>query len=243
MKKNKGFTLMETIVALGITAVALGFFVAVFAPAIIGIRRGHSVQEAKSLANALTAELNTSATVGETHFEKAFDWVSGVEKESGTFPSGTGLIIGFKYRADAGETPSEGVYPAYQGGDFIEAENSDIQPMTIKSRVALLTTIVSDVVSPAPLDSVEGSVFAISLTQFVKSNDELELDSSGSIGQLKDGDLNSVDYDNFTDGSMLVQADFYLLESNAPSYLESIASGNQELPAQPIYSTRIGVSR
>ena len=48
-----GFTLMETVIAIGVLALLLTGFLAVFAPATAGIRKAVSIQEADRLAFAL----------------------------------------------------------------------------------------------------------------------------------------------------------------------------------------------
>jgi len=53
---RRGFTLMETVIAIGVLAVLLTAFMAVFGPATRGVRRSINVQEADRLAATLEKE-------------------------------------------------------------------------------------------------------------------------------------------------------------------------------------------
>ncbi len=263
MKKN-GFTLMETVVALSIAAVALSFFVAAYAPATIGIQRANSVKEAKYLASAVEAELNIlrpQFDIGDpddpsddptTSFEKAFQMVSGVVKNASGFPTGGGILIVHKYRANSGAAAVDGISPGFTA-EFTSAADSADQPMSIKSFVMNLDTLVNNYPAAAgisPLDSIEGSCFAVSLSQLVIEANTMIVDQNAVVDELKirqdaddDGLLDSVGFDDYTEALIFVQADFYLLESNAPAYLNAVATGAQELPKKPIYTSRFGIKR
>ena len=54
---RRGFTLMETVIAIGVVAVLLTTFLAVFGPASSSIRRVLSAQEAGRLTTTLEREL------------------------------------------------------------------------------------------------------------------------------------------------------------------------------------------
>jgi type II secretory pathway pseudopilin PulG len=75
--KYKGFTLVETAIAMGMVAVMISSFLVVFGPAIKGIDKSLSAKEADRLTNALELELNELRN-GEnypTSFQKAFTWI------------------------------------------------------------------------------------------------------------------------------------------------------------------------
>ena len=263
MKKN-GFTLMETIVALGIAALAASFFLLAFVPASSGVKQSEAIVEAKLLAGALEAELNTARqtldnadnslldalgvtnTTEISHFHKAFAWVSNSTKVTGTtIPQadsdalGSGIILAFKYRAFAHADDDDiidGIYPAYTGDDF--TESSDTQPMALRERVGLFPQV------DAELGAVSGSVFAVSLTQIHLGNSgSYVLNTSPALNRLTDSNGVSVGYNAYTEGEILLQADFYLLESNSAGYINSVIGGGQDMPSKPVYSTRIGINR
>ena len=57
--RRRGFTLMETVIAIGVVAVLLTTFLAVFGPAQSTIRRALSAQEAGRLTTSLERELSS----------------------------------------------------------------------------------------------------------------------------------------------------------------------------------------
>nr|MCU0750470.1 type II secretion system GspH family protein [Akkermansiaceae bacterium] len=83
---KRAFTLLETVIAIGVLAVLLTGFMIVFAPAAAGIKKSISVQEADRLASTLEQELvtlrkgqetglETKPSASYTGFDKAFSWI------------------------------------------------------------------------------------------------------------------------------------------------------------------------
>ena len=78
-----GFTLIETVIAIGVLAVLLTGFIIVFAPAAAGIKNSVNLQAADRLASTLEQELVTLRKGQKddddkefaTGFDKAFDWI------------------------------------------------------------------------------------------------------------------------------------------------------------------------
>ncbi|MCU0752004.1 MAG: type II secretion system GspH family protein, partial [Akkermansiaceae bacterium] len=91
--RKRGFSLIETVIAIGVLAVLLTGFMIVFAPAAAGIRKSINVQEADRLATTLEQELVTFRTgdPGGNGFGKAFTWI----KDSNN--ANTALLI-YQYR-------------------------------------------------------------------------------------------------------------------------------------------------
>lgn len=113
-KRNQGFTLLETVIAIGVLAVLLTGFLYVFAPAAAGIRKAITVQDADRLTSTLEKELNTLRDGQEsddiqTAFDKAFYWI----KESNQ--AGTALLV-YRYRASISQLRSDGTGEPGRGG-------------------------------------------------------------------------------------------------------------------------------
>ena len=108
IKRQHGFTLLETVIAIGVLAVLLTGFMVVFAPAAEGIRKSINVQQADRLASALEQELSTIRGTNSgytTGFDKSFEWI----KDSNSV--GTALLV-YQYRADHAATPRADGTPA-----------------------------------------------------------------------------------------------------------------------------------
>ena len=251
-KTNKGFTLMETVVALGIAAVALSFFVAAFAPASLGIKKAGSVQEAKLLASALEAELNTFRQGSQdsaygSSFEKAFNWIQfDNDNLTGDF------IVAFRYRANATDAAIDGVMPGYTDS----FTNSLAQPMVIQNRVTTRDYATNSGTQSnshddaLPIDSIEGDLFLVELSQLVHDNTGgttvLNVSTNTATVQSVDdatGNLATVAaFNNYLEPTLLVEAKFYKLESNSTRFLENLTATQLEA-SQLVYTTKFGIMR
>ena len=68
-----GFTLIESVIAIGVVAILLTTFLAVFGPASQSIRRSISVQEADRLQSALEREFQILREGPDDKFQTAFE--------------------------------------------------------------------------------------------------------------------------------------------------------------------------
>ena len=79
--RPRGFTLMETVIAIGVLSVLLTGFLIVFIPAADGIKKSIHAQDADRLVSALENELTTvrndETDDYSTGFAKAFDFIKG----------------------------------------------------------------------------------------------------------------------------------------------------------------------
>ena len=77
--QQRGFTLVETAIAMGMVAVMISSFMIVFGPAAQGINKSLSAKEASRFSTALEHELSVlrSGEGYSTVFEKAFEWICG----------------------------------------------------------------------------------------------------------------------------------------------------------------------
>lgn len=112
---SRGFTLLETVIAIGVLAVLLTGFLVVFTPATDGIRKSINTEHADRLASALEQELvnvrpgevktnnPTKITLG---FRKAFDWIrdSNTDAASATTAILNSSIFIYHYRRKISES-------------------------------------------------------------------------------------------------------------------------------------------
>ena len=98
-KRSQGFTLLETVIAIGVLSVLLTGFIVVFTPAAQGIRKSINVQDADRLASALEQELVTHRAGDNyaTGFDKAFNWIRTSDKAASA-------VLVYQYRGELGGT-------------------------------------------------------------------------------------------------------------------------------------------
>lgn len=211
---RSGFTLMETVIAIGVVAVLITGFVAVFAPAVDGIRRSISTEEANRLTSAMERELVTLRVGQEpvdatTGFEKAFQWI--LESDE----AGEAILI-YQYRgsmnsrrADESPEPYDTV-GGVAGTDFVTVS---------------MTRRVSDPLLSQDLQALEGRVFVVRCTQLVNdANGALIRGTLGTIVDPKGGAAPPDDPAAYPEAVLTFAADFFLLPSRNPDYIEGAFS-------------------
>ena len=231
---RRGFTLMETLLAIAVVAVLLTSFLAVFGPATSGIRRAISVQDADRLASALEHELATlredEIPEFETSFEKAFDWIS-------SSTSLSDAIILFNYRGDPSQTLNGSLQP------FTGSLGTPGQDYLVQSAVRKLG---DDSDLEEFLSAVEGRSFAVRMVQLVTSEDGSQEPSTG--GGIVNLDGSSVsDADSYEEAAIAFQAEFYILPANNFTYLNGpLAQGGDDFSGtlgNPIFTRNMAVRR
>ncbi|MFZ9938197.1 MAG: type IV pilus modification PilV family protein [Luteolibacter sp.] len=230
--KPRGFSLIETVIAIGVLAVLLTGFMIVFAPAAAGIRRAISIQEADRLASTLEQELVTYR--GETDlnngFEKAFKWI----KESNS--ANTALMV-YQYRgslagnrADGSPDPERDAKGKLAGKDYT------------------ITSIVrrkNDSQFLADLGAVEGGVYLVKCTQLVY-NDNGELVPSGTKGEIVDPKSRAVaeSADKYPEAVIAFTAEFHAMPGRSEGFLTGEAftkffNGS----SKPVFTRNLAVRR
>lgn len=239
----RAFTLLETVIAIGVLAVLLTGFMVVFAPAAAGIRQSINVEQADRLATALEKEMGTfrrgdeagltSGKASYTGFDKAFDWLL----KSGRV--GDAILV-YQYRgrlanlrADGTPEPETDVRGKLPGEDYI------LVPMARRR---------SDSRFAQDLAAVEGGVYLVRCTQlgfFGAAGAGL---TSGTIGQIRDpkGTAGSTftDPDQFPEAVVAFSADFYMLPSKSEGYFSSAAFNTLFTNARrPVFTRNLAVRR
>jgi prepilin-type N-terminal cleavage/methylation domain-containing protein len=230
--RHRGFTLLETVIAIGVLAVLLTGFMYVFAPAAAGIRKAINVQEADRLTSTLEQELVTLRT-GETEktgFEKAFNRIKDSSKA-------TEALLVYQYRgslsnlrADGTPEPVANVNNKLPGKDYI------VQTMVRQRKDSKFLT--------EDLPAVEGGVYLVKCTQLVFNTTSGEL-KVGKIGQIQDPKSDTVanDTDSYPEAVIAFAADFYTLPAKSKAYFDSRFSNTFTNIKNPVFSRNLAVRR
>jgi len=243
--RNRGFTLLETVIAIGVLAVLLTGFMFVFAPAAAGIKKAISAQEADRLTTALEQELVTLRTGSDTEttgFAKAFNRIMKSTNKD------TALMV-YQYRADLTAPPrSDGTPPAVASltdanGKLTKQPGKDyiLQPMV---------RLCSDsAFKNSDLAATEGTVYYVKCTQLIFTGGSLTPNPNLTAG-IVDPNNPGTSYSSsdatppYPDGTIAFKADFYPLPNkNAASFTTTLnaAFGKTALP--PLFSRNLAVRR
>jgi prepilin-type N-terminal cleavage/methylation domain-containing protein len=230
--RPRGFSLIETVIAIGVLAVLLTGFMIVFAPAAAGIRRAISIQEADRLASTVEQELVTyrSGDPGNTGFEKAFQWI----KESNS--ANTALMV-YQYRGSLSAKRPDGTPdPVTDAADKVAGRDYAVKTMLRRK---------NDPEFIKDLPAVEGGVYLVKCTQLVYNN-QGEL-IPGAEGQIKDPKPEGAPSDNadlYPEAVIAFNAEFYALPGRNESYITGAAFTNFfNNPKKPVFTRNLAVRR
>ena len=232
--RRKGFTLVETVIALGILVVLITGFMAVFGPAARTIKKTLSTDEASRLQATLQLELQIIRDGRERQqfqndpFRKALQWISQSEQTGET-------IIIYKYRAQPGQVRRDGTLePAPREPGQIAGSNFIVQPMVRR---------LSDLLFQEDIQSVEGRVFFVKLRQMVYEGEGLRV--SDEPGRITDPNIPGQDYaqspQDYPEATVVFQAEYFNLPTTKLQYLEN--SFDPANFTRPIFSRNLSVSR
>ncbi len=210
----KAFTLMETVIAIGVLAVLLTGFIAVFTPAQQGIRRSISSQQADRLTSTLEQELVTLRTgqtpsanttpAAKTGFAKGFTWL----KEGN---DATKAIFVYQYRGNPASTRTDGTMEPMATITGQPGKEYIVQSMARRADDALLQS---------DLTALEGPVFFVKPTQLVFSGNEMVLGTPGQISNLENGTQTPANTDaDYEEAVIAFSAEFHGVPTKAYSYL------------------------
>ena len=233
-RKRSGFTLMETVIAIGVLAVLLTAFMYVFGPAMAGIRKSINVQEADRLASTLERELGTLRSGQQsgdikTGFDKAFEWV----KKSND-PSDALCI--YQYRGDPGKQRSDGTLePVVRNSTGVAGRDFVVQPILRR---------MSDPQFAKDLEAVEGPVFVVKCTQLVyEKGSGLITGAEGEVRDMQEGTpVGSPD--DYKDAVIAFSADFYSMPANSSQFFMSETFKKKfRSSGKPVFSRNLAVRR
>lgn len=231
LRRQRGFTLLETVIAIGVLAVLLTGFMVVFTPAAQGIRKSIDIQQADRLASTLERELVTLRdTNNPTGFDKAFEWL----KSSN---SAAEALLVYQYRGSTSSLRSDQTptpVPTMQGN--VAGTDYVVVPMVRRRSDA--TNLGDD------LAAVEGAVYLVKCTQLVFSSDGLTLGTPGTIKDPKPGGAASTNSDAYPEAVIAFAAEFHQLPSRSSDYISGTAFvtkfGNVK---NPVFTRNLAVRR
>jgi type II secretory pathway pseudopilin PulG len=225
------FTLTETVIAIGVLAVLLTGFIAVFTPAAQGIRRSISSEQADRLTTTLEMELVTLRTGQKpddvtTGFAKAFRWI-----KFGNGP-GTAIFV-YQYRGNPASIRADGTPTPLPTISGQPGKNYIVQSIARR---------LDDDQLKEDLKAIEGSVFFVKPTQLVYSGGQLIL---GKPGEIKSADDSVADdHAAYKEAVIAFSAEFHSVPTKSMAYLQSTAFQTRFTNAKrPVFTRNLAVRR
>ena len=228
------FTLMETVIAIGVLAVLLTGFIAVFTPAAQGIRRAISSEQAARLTTTLENELATLRKGQETPepataFDKAFKWI----KDGNA--AATAIFV-YQYRGDPADIRNDGTpkpLPIISGEP---GKNYIVQSMARRFTDAELAN---------DLNAIEGSVFFVKPTQLVFEADDLKPGTPGQIVNADATPASNTVASPYKEAVIAFSAEFHSVPTKSIAYLKSATFTTRfnSTTIKPIFTRNLAVRR
>lgn len=243
VKIRQGFTIMETLLAIGIISMLLGIFMTLFLPAKNMVRASIAKGESERITSVLHSEMMTlrdnemasdSATesYGDQYisgFDKAFDWLT-----KSTVPR-TSIVI-FSYRADVSkDIRDDGTYPAVKLNANVPQQQHKLVTMACP---------LDSILHREDIKHAVGPVFLVRMNHLEeKPNGTFELVDRPGYVRGGNSPLDYVSSPNDTEswgGYLLFRADFFMLSPPDPA---RYSRRTWEQMGQPIFSTTLSIRR
>lgn len=240
IKRPSGFTLLETVIAIGVLSVLLTGFIVVFTPAAQGIRKSINVQEADRLASALEQEMVTPRQGDgyKTGFEKAFKWIR-------TSNAAADSVVVYQYRGKLGGTsrPEGTPEPVANIKGKLPGEDYVVVPMA-----RCLSDTNANTEFKKDLAAVEGGVYLVKCTQLVfstASGGGLILGTAGKIADPKGATTGTITTtDDYPEAVVAFAADFHTLPAKTESFFNGPAFTKAFTNAKtPVFTRNLAVRR
>jgi len=231
--RHSGFTLLETVIAIGVLAVLLTAFMYAFGPAMSGIRRSINIQEADRLASTLEIELTTlrtgqgSADI-KTGFDKSFQWIRQANDP-------LNALFVYQYRGDPSRRRTDGTLEPVTKSGGTAGKDYLVQPMVRR---------LSDQLFLKDIAALEGVVFYIKCTQLIFSKGKgLIAGSPGTIQDPQDGTLVGAP-DDYKEAVIAFSAEFHSMPANNEAYFSGAAFKTRfKNDKNPIFTRNLAVRR
>jgi prepilin-type N-terminal cleavage/methylation domain-containing protein len=241
---RRGFTLLETVIAIGVLAVLLTGFMIVFAPAAAGIRKSMTVQEADRLASTIEQEIvnlrsGEESTDYVTGFDKAYRWIEDSMKKSS--PE---VVFVYQYRGSLTKSRTDGSPEPVKATDGVPGADYAVVPMA-RRRTSL--TSGSDPFFEKDLQALEGRVYAVKVKQLVYSGGQMiastkEVIEDPTPGEAITGTTPPVS-GKYPEAVIAFSAEFYNLQSSSPSFLKTGGKFDSSKLKTPVFTRNLAVRR
>ena len=232
-RPKRGFTLVESVIALGILVVLITGFLAVFGPAAETIRKTLSIDEASRLQASLEYELTHLREGGEKQryqndpFRKALDWISRSHERD------TAILV-YKYKALPGQIRTDGTLEAADRTPGVAGKDFILQPMVRR---------LNDRFLEEDLEVAEGRVFFVKLRQLIYQGEGLRV--SEEDGKIFDPHNPGEDFagkaEEYPEAVVAFEAEYYTLPTTSFNFLQN--SFNPENYTRPIFARNLSVRR
>ena len=242
---RQGFTLVETVIAMGIITIMVTGFLAAFGPAVQGIRKSLSAKEANRLATTLEYELSVlragdEATQYATSFEKAYKWIKG---SGGSVRDD--IVLLYQYRGDPASVRDDGtLQPQADRSKKIPGQDYVLQSVVRR----LGDARVGQELVPGV---VEGRVFYVRMNQLIFTDGALGLTTD--LGEIidptepRDATTTHLDY---PEAVIAFQAEYYVLKSSIYGYVNSQfeltdanGDGHPDSAGKPVFTRNMAIRR
>lgn len=228
---------METVIAIGVLALLLTAFLAVFGPATSNLRKAISVQEADRLAGSLERELvtlrpgNTNGATYTTGFDKAYQWIESANQ------SGSAILL-YQYRGNPNDIRDDGSMKPYTDNTGVAGKDYVVQSM-VRRR--------DDPGLAEDLKAIQGRIYTVKLTQLVYRNGQLV---KGTAGQIVDPTPDDTEEaaggsgsDAYPEAVIAFSAEFFILPNNDPAFVQAGGKFNLDTMTKPIFTRNLAVRR
>ena len=254
MRKNisnrKGFSLVEVVIAIGIVAMLLTTFMAVFGPAQKKINDALGAAEANRLVHTLENEMAIlrpgEETVYLSSFDKAFQWI----KDS---PVETSAVVVYQYQALPGTPNDDGTLQAANIGDI--NDDNKLPGVNYITQTVARSIDISKPYDPEYFDQiknelspgvVQGKVYVVRMTQLVQASGADKGLVLGTLGDITNPpgsvNLNPTDGLQYDDAYITLQVEFFQLNNNLNAYVTG-GNWNFDNLGSPVVTQNIAVRR
>jgi prepilin-type N-terminal cleavage/methylation domain-containing protein len=256
---RRGFTLLETVIAIGVLSVLLTGFILVFAPAAAGIDKAIDIQEVDRLVSTLERELvtlrpgqNRGDAVFSTGFDKAFAYIK--DSHNSEF-----ALLVYKYRGmpnglrdDGTSEPlmgpmvSSGTASHYHPPPPPDVENPPETGVAAKDFLmqSMMRSLNEKNSFHEDLSAVDGKVYLVKCTQLVfGSHGGLETGEKGKIVNPRHPgqDLAANDY---PEAVIAFTAEFYTLPGRSRDFFGgSVFKKVFDRDMKPLFTRNLAVRR